>query len=1538
MAAATGDDEALASALARVVDTLVSAPNSIGSDKVATAALENAVSLSSALNRLGRLDEAPRKLAAVAEKIASDLPSFFSAVDGDDCDDDEARSKTVFSFYEATAASWLASKEPKRADSSLEALLDLRRRKTKKPRARAPPPLLSSAAVADALASRLSAAARKESAASSSSLDCSRLLEEAAEGCLEFAREARGEQEEEGKGRTTAGGALVAALDLALDAEAAGDSKSSKASALWRDAAAALSCYSSSSSSSLAAADAVAAASEARAFLQWRDAFDGTRSDSQSQQQAKLGPLDAPTRASLREGLRARWSRVTAAAASSSSSKSLTRSSSLCPSSSSSLALPPASVLVAAARLALSEADGDDARRASRAALKSAKARNLPSWSEVALSARVAAARAAAFSPSSTSSFSSPPSSLIDLEELAAIRDEAPKGALSRPFSAAREAAVLLLLPASDADAPSSCSSSSSSGLAELRSLAESVEKPEHWLLAAIGRLQLLSGSFDEAAGSFKEAAEEASSGRGASTDSEAAEYWLELGRALASAAAAAASAAASSSTSSSSLPASAAAAWLKAAAVSGPAQAQAFAELGAFYRDARGDAARALACFRRCLDIDPSVEKAGKGATSLLLPLSASSSFSSSTSEEEKEAESKKNVFKAKGIAKRATERAPDSPWAWRALADACLAQARGSESAPSSSSAAAAAAAAGAAEAAADAAAALVGFLRCSSLPSSDAPRVWADLGDSYLAAGRPGSSLKAFEKCVELLVDEGEHKGTFLPLPLLLRARALASAAAAALCCGDAVVAEAFALRAAHEASEIGGLPAAVSIAAVAQAAAADAALRRGWGALSAGSAGEASAAARRASGAAAFAARATPGSRSPAKLLGDAALLRCLSRQGTLLGDGGNDEEEEEKNSNEGFASAAAAAAAATRARRAYSSALFRGPSVSSAWGDVACALAASAGVARSSSRKEREGEKHFYEAAARAARAGLRLDGASPRLWALLGSLPSAPAPSREAALCRSLALDPRDGKTWAALARLYAEKQKEKKAGGGGGGSKDEPESDAERALAAARARAPAAAALWSAAGHVAAWGAAREASAAAREERGISAPSSSSLAAAEDAFEHALTLGGGAEPSLAVAEAEARKEIRCSSSSSPPAPGFSHEALAAATRAASAEPSCAAAAVAAGSALLASGDAAEAAGEFERALALLCSPGSAEEGEEEDRASAWESRVFASRGAASSLTPAAVAAVGLARAQAVLSRGGGGGGGEKPSSKAFPRLEALPAEERLRHARALLASSRGKDGAAQGKEQLRELLSDPLVGGDALASLCGAAAAAAAAKAAAETSPSLAAAVAAASAAALAAAGDAATSLPADLAPDSLDRAGLSVVAAALLGGASHRETLERANALLTQRNENAPPLSASAAALALAAAADAASSSPPPPPKKEKRGSNSRLLARAAFAEPSERVHVARASLAALASAAGSSSSCENSTTRLAALALKSSPLDASSAADAFLLLARVASSSSSPSPPSRSPRFAAHVAPWREDCRRAAEATRV
>ena len=579
MAAATADDELLSDALSRVVGAFVSIPSGVvvSSEKEALSALESAVALFGALWRLGKLGEAAPKLAATAEKIAGDLPSFFASGNDDDDDNDEAKSKTVFAFHEATAAAYLASGEPKKAETSLEALLALRRRNTKKKGTAKTSPVLSLVAVADALASRLSAAARKEAAAPSSSSEYSRLLEEAAEGCLEFAREAAagggGEGEGEGEGdegkkvKTTAAaaGALVAAFDLAVDAETAGHAGSPKALGLWREAAAALASLPSSSSATgdaavAAAAAAAAAASEARAFLRWRDAFDGTRfissndSSSPPEKQPPPGPLDAATRASLREGLRARWSRVTAAAAaSSSSSKSLARSSSSssssAPSSSSSLsALPPAAVLSALARLALSERDADDARRASRAALKSAKAAGLPAGSEAALSARLAAARAAALSSSAASlPFSASSSSLasaIDPEELRAIRAAAPEEALSRPFSAAREAAVLLLVASSSGNDGGDGDS--------LASLAGSVVgRPEHWLLAAVGRLRLLAGSSAEAAEAFREAAEEASSGLGAATDAEAAEHWLELGKALSSSSTSTSTSSTSSSSSS---------------------------------------------------------------------------------------------------------------------------------------------------------------------------------------------------------------------------------------------------------------------------------------------------------------------------------------------------------------------------------------------------------------------------------------------------------------------------------------------------------------------------------------------------------------------------------------------------------------------------------------------------------------------------------------------------------------------------------------------------------------------------------------------------------------------------------------------------------------------------------------------------------------------------------------------------------------------------------------------------------------------------
>jgi len=131
---------------------------------------------------------------------------------------------------------------------------------------------LSFAAVADALASRLSAAARKEAAAvrssssSSSSSDFSKILEEAAESCLELAREADaagrgGEGEGDNSQKTTAVAALVTAFDLAVDAEAAAGYAAGlpKALELWREAAAAL-----SSSASSVSGDGAAAAAGGR--------------------------------------------------------------------------------------------------------------------------------------------------------------------------------------------------------------------------------------------------------------------------------------------------------------------------------------------------------------------------------------------------------------------------------------------------------------------------------------------------------------------------------------------------------------------------------------------------------------------------------------------------------------------------------------------------------------------------------------------------------------------------------------------------------------------------------------------------------------------------------------------------------------------------------------------------------------------------------------------------------------------------------------------------------------------------------------------------------------------------------------------------------------------------------------------------------------------------------------------------------------------------------------------------------------------------
>lgn len=53
--------------------------------------------------------------------------------------------------------------------------------------------------------------------------------------------------------------------------------------------------------------------------------------------------------------------------------------------------------------------------------------------------------------------------------------------------------------------------------------------------------------------------------------------------------------------------------------------------------------------------------------------------------------------------------------------------------------------------------------------------------------------------------------------------------------------------------------------------------------------------------------------------------------------------------------------------------------------------------------------------------------GLRLQPASPALWAALGNTEATPA-AQEQCLHRALQLDPRDAGAWTALGRLYAEK------------------------------------------------------------------------------------------------------------------------------------------------------------------------------------------------------------------------------------------------------------------------------------------------------------------------------------------------------------------------------------------------------------------------------------------------------------------------------------------------------------------------------
>ena len=313
-----------------------------------------------------------------------------------------------------------------------------------------------------------------------------------------------------------------------------------------------------------------------------------------------------------------------------------------------------------------------------------------------------------------------------------------------------------------------------------------------------------------------------------------------------------------------------------------------------------------------------------------------------------------------------------------------------------------------------------------------------------------------------------------------------------------------------------------------------------LRRALAAARAGATGAATAFAARAERASRAAAGGAPTAAAPRKLAGDAALVVAMA--------GGSVADDEAAWTERASAGRCAAAS--------YAAALIRAPWAALSWGDAAAALAAVAAACRCAPSGDEDAATAASAAgavAARCARTGLRVDGARARLWRALGEAPSTPATS-EACLFRALTLDPTDGGAWASLARVYARE-----------GAPDA----AASALAAARSHAPAHAAVWAAAG-------------------AVHAKFGDTTSSVDD-YNHALTLGGGVEASLAVAEAAAAAATR--GAPFPPA------AAAAASRAAACRPDCAPARAAAGAAALATGDAGRGVREWEAAAQLLAAP-----------------------------------------------------------------------------------------------------------------------------------------------------------------------------------------------------------------------------------------------------------------------------------------------------------------------------------------------------
>jgi hypothetical protein len=603
-------------------------------------------------------------------------------------------------------------------------------------------------------------------------------------------------------------------------------------------------------------------------------------------------------------------------------------------------AAPPA-VCVALARLALADGRPVDAAKAARHALRAVRARaGADASGEGVLAARALAARAALATGDASGAATEAGKALAAAGGLGAVLATAPLGCAAREAAraAARAARALGKAGAVEGDTKPD----------EVVAALASTPGAEAWARADYGRLCLEAGDMSAATAELEAAVAAASTGAGGVSDGEAAAMRLAAGDAHWAAWAAAR------------LDADAARAaarhWLGAAAVvDGPAAAPAFAALARFYAPGSGpppgDRARADRCAQRAAALDPSHEA---GVTAAVRGLLHKSAFAG-----------------AEALARAATDAAPASAWAWRALA---AARAGGRDTAGE--------------------VAALQSALRSDPASTAD----WVRLCRAYVATGRPTAAARVGERAVATAAADGGGGGE----------RAAATAAHAAL--AQAALAAGDPRRALKAVGQAGPSPAvAATEAEAALVLAAEAAKR--------GEVSAAVAAAQRAAVAASAVGRGGPLSLLAAKLSGDASLALATVTASAAP------------------AQAAARAAARAFARAVHAAPWRAGgwgdlgASLVAHVHALRMAGTAQTPPLEAGAHALVSTAERALRAGLRADPASSRLWaalGALPLLGGGEGGAGQAVKPRREYALRRALALDPGCGGAWASLIRLYA--------------------------------------------------------------------------------------------------------------------------------------------------------------------------------------------------------------------------------------------------------------------------------------------------------------------------------------------------------------------------------------------------------------------------------------------------------------------------------------------------------------------------------